>query len=170
MSVSKPNKNTTDQTITNTQNLNLQDLEGPTVAGRAGGDINMVTTDQGAVEAGTALAARALDVSAQGNEDALEFGEGALTESLNFGGDALEANVKTSDKALDFATLALQSQDDQAEQALSTVANTGQTAIAQVAQASRSDANDALKRVVKVAGIAIVALTIGAAVIGRTSS
>ena len=77
MSGSRSTTRTTSTSVVDTQNLNLQDIEGVAFAGEFGGDVTL--TDQGSVEAARQIAIAALGVGRAGFEETAALTREVLT-------------------------------------------------------------------------------------------
>jgi hypothetical protein len=146
---------TNTQTTSNTQIDNSRTLDG--VEGHvidAGGSVSIISTDQGAIEAGRRIGEAALDTVGEtsihaidaltaANDRSLDFGDAVVEMGFSFAGDALKTQAETT--ASGFGTLA--------------------GAIDKAAQATRSDSADTLQKIAKWGGIAIAAIAVGAIII-----
>jgi hypothetical protein len=103
---------------TTAYNLGLQEIEGPAVA-NVGGSTNILTTDQGAVDAGRDIALEALavgernfDVVSAGLELALDRGSEGLRAGLDAGADAQAGALRFAGEVFDASRASLDANYD----------------------------------------------------------
>jgi len=143
---------------------------------QAGGDVNIESTDYGAIGGAFSLGESALESNAKSvdsaldfadsigsrsidsigdaNDRSLDFGEHALSDSFTFGRAALDANTETAQLAL--AGVVKSSAD--------TTAKLG-NAIDQASAATRTDSADTLNKITKYGSIAIGVVAVAVALI-----
>lgn len=88
------------QTINETQQLNLQGVDGIAVAGKTG-DISIAVTDGGAVASMRGVSADALDAMSRSTGASVEAMRRSVSDAFYFGGDALDAMRRTSTESVD---------------------------------------------------------------------
>lgn len=130
MSHSENKPKTSQSSVVNTTNLNVQDTEGVTVVG----DSNQITTtDYGALQAAGELGYEALrmgneslrtgaDLAGRGLDNAFDFGRSTVMDAFDFGG-------KTASDAFAFGTRSLDSVTAFADEALQTNAGVSRDAL-----------------------------------------
>lgn len=137
MSHSENKPKTSQSSVVNTTNLNVQDTEGVTLIG----DGNQVTTtDYGALQAAGELGYEALrmgadslrtgaDLAGRGLDNAFDFGRSTVTDAFAFGGDALNYGRDVTTDAFAFGTRSLDSVTAFADEALQTNAGVSRDAL-----------------------------------------
>lgn len=97
---SKSSSKTSSSTSTNSANLNFQNVDGPAF-GEAGGDVVVISSDQGAIQAGKEIALESIREGASG-----------LEELSMLTGDVLDSGGRIVDRSLDVVENFIQEQSD----------------------------------------------------------
>ena len=183
---------TTNQQKIDTTTVGLDHTQGPAV-GQAGGNVSIISTDQGAIEASKQvsqsaidLAGKALDTSTEGLDVGRKVGEKAIDTVGEIANAGLQNANRQLDSSLDFGTAlterafsfgsnAIDAVTAASKDATATVASTTKQgfstlagAIDQAAQASRSDTADTLQKLAKYAAYAIGAIALAGIVYAAT--
>lgn len=161
------NTTNTSNVTDNSLNANLDGVEGDAIISR--GDVNIQSTDYGAISSALSTVDKGLDRTldfadniggkaiggvVEANDRALDFGSNALSDSLMFGQNALNTGASLATKSIDAVA---KSAGDTA----STLSN----AIDKAAAASRTDSTESFNKLVKYGSIAlgVIAVAIAAA-------
>lgn len=101
----------------NTQNLNLQEIDGVAVAG-VDGNVSIETTDQGTVDAARDIALRGLDTGLTGFQEAVDLGRDVVASGERGAQAVVDAGVTLGQESADLARDAISFTESQTRNVL----------------------------------------------------